>query len=77
MNAAQEAAFSAGAAVPPQTVLLTIALIAALLYLTWLAWIAQAQYRAWVEHRITLFDLTWTVLRASILVLLVGYFLRP
>lgn len=77
MNSAQHTAFQAGSGVTADTLLLAIASISAVLYLTWLAWIALTQYRAWNAERTTAFDMTWTIIRASILVLLLGYFLRP
>ena len=48
--------------------LLKIVFIAALVYQTWLAWVAQPQYEASMEHSIASCDLARTVLRASILV---------
>ncbi len=77
MNAAQQTAFNAASAVTPDGLLLTIAMIAAVLYLTWLAWIAFGQFHAWRDHRATLFDMTWITIRAAFIVLLLGYFLRP
>ena len=77
MNAAQETAFTQGSALASSAVLLTIASISAVLYLTWLAWVAFGQLHAWRENRATLFDLTWITLRAAFIVLLLGYFLRP
>lgn len=77
MNAAQETAFTQGSALASSDVLEVIAIIAASLYATWLAWVAFGQLHAWRENRATLFDLTWITLRAAFIVLLLGYFLRP
>ena len=77
MNADQQSAFEAAAGVGVDTLLLTLAGISAVLYLLWLAWTALTQYRAWFDGRSTFFDMTWLVIRATILVLLLGFFIRP
>ncbi|MCG5495559.1 TIGR03758 family integrating conjugative element protein [Ectothiorhodospira variabilis] len=77
MNADQQSAFEAAAGVGLDTLALTLASISAVLYLLWLAWTALTQYRAWNDKRATFFDMTWLVIRATILVLLLGFFIRP
>lgn len=77
MSPSQSAAFQAGAGLPAGELLLGIALIAALLYLLWLVWVTQGYFRAWVEERATLFDLLWGITRAAVVVLLIGFIMRP
>jgi integrating conjugative element protein (TIGR03758 family) len=73
----QRVAFAGGAGVAPEEVLLAIALIVAVLFLLWLVWVAFGQLRAWAEGRATLFDLLWTLTRACLMVLVVGFYVRP
>lgn len=70
------AAFQAGAGVSASSVLFGIASMIVTLLLVWGVWIAFGQLRAWQEGRASLFDITWTTLRASMLLLLLGWFIR-
>lgn len=56
---------------------LAIAAIVAVIYLLWLAWVVMGQFRAWGDRESTMFDLVWISIRAAVLVMLVGYFIRP
>lgn len=61
----------------PDRLLLAIALIMAVAYLLWLSWVVLGQFRAWTDREAPLFDLLWLSIRAAVVVLLVGYFMRP
>ena len=76
MTAAQNAAFSAGAGVTPNTLLIAIAGVTLTLSLIWALWLTVGTFSAWQAGRATLFDLTWTVLRACIVLLVLGFYLR-
>ena len=75
-SAAQATAFQSGSGVTAANLLLSIAAIVMTLLLVWGAWIAIGQLRAWQEGRASLFDMLWTTLRAGMLLLLLGWFIR-
>lgn len=77
MNAAQIAQFTAASGHTPAAVLLVIAHIIMVLLLLWVVWIGWGHYRAWHSGEATAFELIWGWLRASIQLLLLGFFLRP
>lgn len=56
---------------------LVIAMIVMTFYTLWTVWLALGLARGWWAEQVDLFDLLWSVLRAAIMLLLVGYFLRP
>ena len=76
MNAAQEAAFQAGSGVTAATLLTAIASIVLVLAFVWVIWITVGSFRAWQDGQISLLDLTWAALRASIVLLVLGFYLR-
>ena len=76
MSGTQAAAFQAGSGVSAPELLLGIAAIIMTLLLVWCAWIALGQLRAWQEGRASWFDMLWTTLRAGMLLLLLGWFIR-
>ena len=76
MTAAQEAAFEAGAGIPPSTLLLAIAGITLTLSLIWALWLTFGVFTAWQTGRATFFDFLWGVLRACIVLLVLGFYLR-
>jgi integrating conjugative element protein (TIGR03758 family) len=57
--------------------LLAIAMIVMTFYTLWTVWLALAQARGWWAEQVELYDFLWSVLRATIVLLLVGYFVRP
>jgi integrating conjugative element protein (TIGR03758 family) len=57
--------------------LLAIAMIVMTFFTLWTAWLAFGQAQGWWGGKVELYDLTWAVLRAAILLLLVGFFVRP
>lgn len=69
--------FGATAGVTANQLVTVIAGICAVLYLTWTGWVAYGQYKAWAEEDITLLDLFWTIMRAAIVVMVVGFYVRP
>ena len=76
MTAAQNTAFQAGSGVAPATLLTGIASVVLLLAFVWVIWVTLGTFRAWQEGQVSVFDLTWSALRASILLLVLGFYLR-
>ena len=74
MTAAQAAAFQAGSGVTPGTLLAAIAGSILTLAFVWVTWVALASFRAWQDGQIGLFELVWTVVRASIVLLVLGFY---
>lgn len=78
MTPEQAAAFAEGAGgLAAGEWLLTIAMIVMTLFTLWTAWVTLGQSGDWLEGRESAFDLLWLLLRASILLLLLGFFIRP
>ena len=76
MTAAQNAAFAAGAGVEPNTLLVAVAGITLTLALIWAIWLTVGVFSAWQSGRASPFDLFWSVLRACIVLLVLGFHLR-
>lgn len=76
MTAAQEAMFQAGSGVTANTLLTAIAGIILTLAFVWVIWVTLGVFRAWQEGQATVFDLTWSALRASIVLMVLGFYLR-
>ncbi len=76
MTAAQKAAFQAGSGVMPQTLLTAIASVILVLAFVWMTWITFGVFRAWHGGQVTLFDVIWSVLRSSIVLMVLGFYLR-
>jgi integrating conjugative element protein (TIGR03758 family) len=76
MNAAQSAAFQAGSGIPPGTLLNAIATIVLTLVFVWVIWVSLGTLRAWQDGQVDVFDLVWGALRASIILLVLGFYLR-
>ena len=76
MTPAQSAAFQAGSGVTPETLLTTIASVALVLTFVWVIWVTVGSFRAWQDGQVALFDLVWAALRASIVLLVLGFYLR-
>ena len=76
MNSAQNAAFQAGAGVGPNAVLIGIASIILVLAFVWVIWVTLGSFRAWQDGKLNLFDLMWMTLRASIILMVLGFYLR-
>lgn len=76
MTSAQSAAFQAGSGVLPLVLLTAIASAVVLLAFVWAMWISLGSFRAWQCGQFTLADLVWSVLRASIVLLVLGFYLH-
>lgn len=76
MTGAQQAAFQAAAGVTSSTMLTAIASMVLVLAFIWVIWMTLGTFRAWQEGQATIFDLTWSTLRASIVLMVLGFYLR-
>ena len=76
MNPAQLAAFQAASGVAAATLLVGIASIILLLAFVWVVWVTLGTFRAWQDGKASLFDLSWSALRASIILMVLGFYLR-
>ena len=76
MTAAQNAAFQAGSGVSPGTLLTAIASVILVLFFIWVIWVSLGTFRAWQNGQIVLFDVVWSTLRASIVLMVLGFYLR-
>ncbi len=76
MTPAQSAAFQAGAGVTPGTLLTAIASVVLVLTFVWVMWVTVGSFRAWQGGQVALLDLVWASLRASIVLLVLGFYLR-
>ncbi|MEN8763961.1 MAG: TIGR03758 family integrating conjugative element protein [Thiogranum sp.] len=76
MTAAQNTAFQAGSGVTPATLLTGIASIVLVLAFIWVIWVSLGTFRAWQNGQAVLFDVIWSALRASIVLMVLGFYLR-
>ena len=76
MTAAQNSAFQAGSGVTPATLLTGIASIVLVLAFVWVIWVSLGTFRAWQNGQAVLFDVIWSALRASIVLMVLGFYLR-
>ena len=76
MTPAQSAAFQAGSGVPAASLLSAIASIILVLAFVWVIWVSLGTFRAWQNGQVVLFDLAWSTLRASIVLMVLGFYLR-
>ncbi len=76
MTPEQQAAFQAGSGVTPATLLLAIAGSVLVLVIVWVIWVTLGSFRAWQDGQLALFDLIWAALRASIVLMVLGFYLR-
>ena len=76
MTAAQSAAFQAGSGITPGTLLTGIAGVVLVLAFVWVIWVTLGTFRAWQDGQVGVFDLTWGTLRASIVLLVLGFYLN-
>ena len=42
----------------------------------WVMWVSVGTFRAWQNGQVALFDVVWSTLRASIVLLVLGFYLR-
>ena len=76
MTAAQNTAFQAGSGVTPATLLTGIASVVLVLAFVWVIWVSLGTFRAWQNGQAVLFDVIWSALRASIVLMVLGFYLR-
>ena len=76
MTPAQSAAFQAGSGVTPGTLLTAIASVVLVLVSVWVVWVTVGSFRAWQDGQVALLDLVWSSIRASIVLLVLGFYLR-
>ena len=76
MSPAQQAAFHAGSGVTPATLLAGIASVVMLLAFIWAAWVVLGAFRAWQDGQAVLLDVLWSALRACIVLMVLGFYLR-
>jgi integrating conjugative element protein (TIGR03758 family) len=76
MNEAQLTAFQAGSGIEGSTLLLAIASIVVVLAFVWVMWVTLGTFRAWQDGNASLFDVAWSALRASIVLMVLGFYLR-
>jgi integrating conjugative element protein (TIGR03758 family) len=76
MTAAQNSAFQAGSGFTPAALLNGIASIILVLAFVWVIWISLGTFKAWQNGQVPLFDVIWSALRASIVLMVLGFYLR-
>ncbi len=76
MTPAQNTAFQAGSGFTPATLLTGIASIVLVLAFIWVIWVTLGTFRAWQNGQVVLFDVLWSTLRASIVLMVLGFYLR-
>ena len=76
MSPAQNTVFQAGSGVTPGTLLTAIASMVMVLAFVWVIWITLGTFRAWQEGQVTILDVSWSALRASIILMVLGFYLR-
>ncbi|MGB5474471.1 MAG: TIGR03758 family integrating conjugative element protein [Gammaproteobacteria bacterium] len=76
MTAAQNAAFQAGSGFTPAAQLTGIASVVLVLAFIWVIWVTLGTFRAWQNGQVVLFDVIWSALRASIVLMVLGFYLR-
>lgn len=76
MTPAQDAAFQAGSGVTSATLLTAIASVVIVLAFVWVIWVTLGTFRAWQDGQVGLFDVMWSALRASIVLMVLGFYLR-
>lgn len=76
MTTQQSLAFEAASGVTPETMLLAVASAVLILTIVWVIWTTLGNFQAWWEGNMNLFDVLWLTIRASIVLLVLGYYLR-
>lgn len=76
MSAAQQLAFQLASGANATTLLLAIAAIVLTLAFVWSMWVTFGTFRAWQDGASTLFDVAWSALRVSIILMVLGFYLR-
>ncbi len=60
----------------PATLLPAIAGVILVLVFVWVMWVTLGTFRAWQDGQVEVFDLVWSALRASIVLLVLGFYLN-
>ena len=76
MTPAQNTVFQNGSGVAPGTLLTAIASVVMVLAFVWVIWISLGTFRAWQDGQATILDVAWGSLRASIVLMVLGFYLR-
>ena len=76
MTPAQSTAFQAGSGITPGILLTGIAGVVLVLAFVWVIWVSLGTFRAWQNGQVALFDVAWSALRASIVLMVLGFYLR-
>lgn len=76
MTSAQNTAFQAGSGFPPTILLTGIASVILVLAFVWVIWVSLGTFRAWQNGQVVLFDVAWSALRASIVLMVLGFYLN-
>ena len=76
MSPEQALVFERASGLPVSRLSLGIAAILMAVLLIWAAWLSVAQFRRWQDSQVTLFDLTWGLIRTSVLLMAAGFLLQ-
>ena len=76
MSPEQALVFERASGLPVSRVSLGIAAMLMTVLLIWAAWLSVAQFRRWQDSQVTLFDLTWGLIRTSVLLMAAGFLLQ-
>ncbi len=73
MSSGQKKAFKASTGHSPADLLTAVSMTLAVIYLLWMAWIAYSQFKAWQTGQGTFYDLIFTIVRAAIVAMIIGF----
>ncbi len=76
MDATQRTAFLIASGANATTLLIAIAAIVLSLAFVWGMWVTFGSFRAWQDGAGSLFDVAWSALRVSIILMVLGFYLR-
>ena len=76
MSGQQSLAYQAASGVTPDVTLLAIASAVLLLAIVWVIWLVFENFQSWQQGGMDLFDVLWLAIRASIVLLVLGFYLR-
>ncbi len=76
MSSIQESAFLAGSGVQASAMLFAIKGTLIVVAFLWAVWIAMGSYRAWHRGDLEIYDLLWQVMRSSIVILIIGFYIQ-
>ncbi len=69
--------FQAGAGIAADTLALFIASLVAVSFLLFVSWVGVTQFQAWRGGRQEAFPAFWTLLMATMITMLVGFYVSP